>query len=110
MYIKSMNGRGPVMFLSSLMPLKILGWKLDDGRIIFANSHRRELRGESNGIAMTRSQGYRYWDRHFPNRPEWHLPSLVRAAVNIEAEDEEMQVAFQYPNGDIDICTRKYTP
>lgn len=63
-----------------------------NGRII-ARSDEEGLRFESGlpfktPIVMTRSQGYRYWERYFPNRICYDLPELVAAAVDLYDDSE----------------------
>lgn len=35
---------------------------------------------------ITRAKGYRYWEKHFPNRACYALPKLLEDAVYLEAE------------------------
>lgn len=63
-----------------------------NGRVI-ARSDEEGLRFESGlpfktPVVMTRSQGYRYWERHFPNRICYDLPELVAAAVDLYDDSE----------------------
>lgn len=84
----------------------IIGWINEDGSAILYAAHAREIRGESNANYMTRSQGYRYWEKHFPNLPEWELPDLIREAVNIDPEEEEDICAVLTRYGEVDRCRR----
>ena len=63
-----------------------------NGRAI-ARSDEKGLKFESclpfkAPIVMTRSQGYRYWEKHFPNRVCYDLPELVAAAVDLYDDSE----------------------
>ena len=63
-----------------------------NGRII-ARSDAEGLRFESGlpskaPVVMTRSQGYRYWEKHFPNRVCYDLPALIEAAVDLYDDSE----------------------
>ena len=65
-------------------------WK--NGRVI-ARSDKGRLKFESGlpfktPVVMTRSQGYRYWEKHFPNRICYSLPRLIEAAVDLYDDSE----------------------
>ena len=59
----------------------VFAWHYEDGSWNLASS-------TSNPVSMTRSQGFRYWEKHFPSRPCWLLPALIEAAVAIPPEIE----------------------
>ncbi len=46
-------------------------------------------------VTMTRSQGFRYWLKHFPDRPCWMLPPLIAAAVDISPEIESEVLVYE---------------
>jgi hypothetical protein len=63
-----------------------------NGRVI-ARSDEEGLKFESGlplkiPVIMTRSQGYRYWEKHFPNRICYSLPALIEAAVDLYDDSE----------------------
>lgn len=35
-------------------------------------------------VRLTRAQGFRYWERHFPLRACWDLPPALREAVALD--------------------------
>lgn len=37
-------------------------------------------------VELSRAQGYRYWKRHFPDKPCWLLPQILQDAIDKEAE------------------------
>lgn len=52
-------------------------------------------------VAMTRSQGFRYWERHFPERCSDSLPALIQEAVLIDPKEEAEVCYFQKTSGQI---------
>jgi len=74
-------------------------WK--NGRVIARSGDEEGLKFESGlpckaPVVMTRSQGYRYWEKHFPNRICYDLPELVAAAVDLYDDSE---VVYQADRG-----------
>lgn len=37
-------------------------------------------------VELSRSQGYKYWKRYFPDKPCWALPQILQDAIDKEAE------------------------
>lgn len=48
--------------------------------------HRYPNKLKGYGCSLTRAQGYRYWQRHFPGLPCWLLPEPLEEATDLEPE------------------------
>lgn len=52
-------------------------------------------------VAMTRSQAYRYWGKHFPQKHYMSLPPLMSIATDIQPNEEAEVCYYQEANGRI---------
>ena len=66
----------------------VFAWHEEDGTWTFVHPC-------TSPVTMTRSQGFRYWQKHFPDRPCWLLPALIEAAVSIDPEIESEIMVYQ---------------
>jgi hypothetical protein len=49
-----------------------------EGRLELVNIH------EPAYDVLTRAKGYRYWEKHFPDRYCWSLPEMLQEALDME--------------------------
>lgn len=52
-------------------------------------------------VAMTRSQAYRYWMKHFPKKHCRSLPLLMSIATDIDPHEEAEMCYYQTADGEI---------
>lgn len=52
-------------------------------------------------VAMTRSQAFRYWIKHFPRRTFWELPPLMEAATCLDPHEEADLCYYQTKDGEV---------
>lgn len=55
-----------------------------------------------NPIELTRAQGFRYWERHFPERACYTLPALLEEAV--DREPKSFGIFFDRNGEEIGYC------
>lgn len=44
-------------------------------------------------VILTRAQGFRYWQKHFPRRPWWTLPAALQLAVNLYDDNKVIVIS-----------------
>lgn len=57
---------------------KLIATRIEGGKLELANQH-----GPKYDL-LTRAKGYRYWEKHFPERYCWSLPEMLQEALDME--------------------------
>lgn len=67
---------------------QVYAWHEEDGSWAFIHPGKAP-------VCLTRSQGFRYWEKHFPGRACYTLPPLLEAAVAIAPEAEAYTCVYE---------------